>query len=106
MEAGGRAELAPPQVTPADLDIGIVGQLPAAHLPLGDQFEPGPMHIVGFQAALGCRGLVEEALEYASRNPNDTFMLAHADAETRRRTVRGSSAHPWENGRTLRPPGT
>ena len=37
-----------PQVATGDLDISIVGQLPAANLPLGDEFEPGPVQVVGF----------------------------------------------------------
>jgi hypothetical protein len=31
------------QVTPADLYIPIVGQLPPAQLPLGDALKPGPL---------------------------------------------------------------
>jgi len=38
-----------PQIAPGDLDISIVGQLSAANLPFGDQFEPSPMKVVGFQ---------------------------------------------------------
>jgi hypothetical protein len=49
-----------PKIAPGDLDIAIVGQLPAAHLPLGNQFEPRLMDIVGFQAPVGCRPLVME----------------------------------------------
>jgi hypothetical protein len=31
------------QIATGDLDIPIVGQLPAANLPFGDKFEPGPL---------------------------------------------------------------
>jgi hypothetical protein len=43
-----------PQIATGDLDIPVVGQLPAANLPLGNEFEPGPMKMVRFEAALGC----------------------------------------------------
>jgi hypothetical protein len=45
-----------PQIATGDLDIPIVGQLPAANLPLGDEFEPGPMKMVRFEAAFGREG--------------------------------------------------
>jgi hypothetical protein len=41
------------KIAPGDLDVAIVGQLPTAHLPLGNQFEPRSMDIVGFQAPAG-----------------------------------------------------
>jgi hypothetical protein len=31
------------QITPGDLDISIVRELPIAQLPLGDQLKPGPL---------------------------------------------------------------
>ena len=39
-----------PQIATGDLDIPIVGQLPAANLPFGDEFEPGPVEVIGFEA--------------------------------------------------------
>jgi hypothetical protein len=81
MEASRRAEPAIPQVATGDFDVAIVGQLTTPHLPLGDEFEPGPVKMVGFEATLRRRGLVEQDLEDASRNPNHAFILAHADAE-------------------------
>jgi hypothetical protein len=69
------------QISTGDLNVGVLGQLPAAHLALGDQFEAGPMQIVGFQATLRCRGLVEEGLEDAPRDPDDALVFADADAE-------------------------
>jgi hypothetical protein len=71
MQASRRAEVALAQISTRDLDLAIVGQLPTTHLPLGDQFEPGPMQIVGFEVTLRRQGLVEQDLEDASRNPND-----------------------------------
>jgi len=34
MQLGGRADVALPEVAPGDLDVAVVGQLPAADLPL------------------------------------------------------------------------
>ena len=39
-----------PQIATGDLDVPIVGQLPAANLPFGDEFEPGPVEVIGFEA--------------------------------------------------------
>jgi hypothetical protein len=69
------------QIPTGDLDIAVVPQLTVTHFPLCDQFAPGPMQIVGFEATLRRRRLVEQDLEDASRNPNDPLILAHADAE-------------------------
>jgi hypothetical protein len=40
-----------------DLDIAVVGKLAAVHLPLGDEFEPGAMKMVGFERAFRRGGL-------------------------------------------------
>jgi hypothetical protein len=40
------------QIATGDLDIAIIGQLSAANLPFGDQFEPSPMKMVAFKTAL------------------------------------------------------
>ena len=56
MQSGRWAEGALAQITTADFDVAIVGQLPATDLPLGDQFEPGPMQMVGFEATLRRQG--------------------------------------------------
>jgi hypothetical protein len=34
------------QISTRDLDVAIVGQLPATNLPLGDQFEPGSLQMI------------------------------------------------------------
>jgi len=81
MRTRGRGELAGPQVAPCDLDVAIVGQLPAAHLPFGGEFEAGPIEIVGFETTLGGRALVEKTLEHASWHSHYAFILANTDAE-------------------------
>jgi hypothetical protein len=40
------------QIAPGDLNIAVVGQLPPPYLSLGDEFEPGPVKMVGSQSAL------------------------------------------------------
>jgi hypothetical protein len=54
-----------PQIATGDLDISIVGQLPAANLPFGDEFEPSPVQMVGFEAAFGREGFQQQDLEDA-----------------------------------------
>ena len=46
-----RSDLALPQIAAGDLDIGVIGQLTAAQLPLRDALEPGSVKVVGFKAA-------------------------------------------------------
>jgi hypothetical protein len=50
-----------PQITARDLDIAVVGQLPSPKFPLGDEFEPGPVKMVGFEAAFRREGLSESS---------------------------------------------
>ena len=69
------------QITADDFDVAVVGQLPATNLPLGKEFEPGPAKVVGFDAPLGCRGLIEQGLEYAPADAHDAFIFADADPE-------------------------
>jgi hypothetical protein len=52
-------------IATGDLDIAVVGQLPAANLPFGDQFEPGPVNAVGFEAAFRREGFWKRDLEHA-----------------------------------------
>jgi hypothetical protein len=40
-----------PQVTTGDLNIAIVGQLPPTKFAVSDEFEPGAMKMVAFEAA-------------------------------------------------------
>jgi hypothetical protein len=69
------------QISAYDLDITVVGQLPATNLPLSDQFEPGPMKMIGFKAPFGCGCLVEQGLEHPPADTHDAFILADPDAE-------------------------
>jgi hypothetical protein len=64
--------LASPQIASSDLDIAVVGQLAATNLPLGDEFQPGSVVMVGFEAAFGRRGLWKQDLKHAPRQANDT----------------------------------
>jgi hypothetical protein len=40
------------------------GQLAATNLPLGDQFKPGPMKMIGFEASFRRGGLWKQDLEH------------------------------------------
>jgi len=64
-----------------DLDVAIVGQLPPSDLPLCDEFEPGAVKVVGFEASFGRRGLWKQDLENAPGNAHHTLIFAHLDAE-------------------------
>ena len=46
-----------PKIATGDLDIPIVGQLPSPNLSLGNEFEPGPVKVVGFEETCRCGGL-------------------------------------------------
>src|SRR5438270_14022420 len=81
MQPGGGAEVALTQVAARDLDVGVRGQLPAAELALGDQFEPGPLQMVCFETALRRGCLRKQGLENAPGNSHDTLIFADADAE-------------------------
>jgi hypothetical protein len=65
-----------PQVTTGDLDIAVLRQLPPSKLALGDEFEPGPVKVVGFQTPFGCWGLIEQGLEHAPGDTHCAFILA------------------------------
>jgi hypothetical protein len=49
------------EIAAGDLDIAIVRKLAATKFPLGDQFEPGPMKVVGFEAAFRREGTTERS---------------------------------------------
>jgi hypothetical protein len=76
------------EITAGNLDIAIVRKLAATKFPLGDQFEPSPMKVVGFEAAFRRGGLWKEGLEHAPRHANDAFIVAHPDAEFDGRALR------------------
>jgi hypothetical protein len=81
VQLGGYAEVPLPEIAPGDLDVAIVGQLPAADLSLGDKLEPSSLQMVRLQAPLRRRALVEEALENPPWHPDDGIVLADTDAE-------------------------
>ena len=41
------------QVSPADFDVTVAGELAPAELALGSALEAGPLEVVGFHALLG-----------------------------------------------------
>jgi hypothetical protein len=51
------------------------------NLPFGDEFQPGPMKMVGFDAPFRCWGVWDQDLEDALGNPHHALILAHPDAE-------------------------
>jgi hypothetical protein len=48
------------QISTRNLDIAILGQLPATDLSLGDQFEPSSLQIIGFEAPFRGRRLIKQ----------------------------------------------
>jgi hypothetical protein len=70
-----------PEVATGDFDIAVVGQLPAANLPFGNQFEPGSVEVVSFEAPFGRGGLRNQDLEDTSGNAHYALIFADADAE-------------------------
>ena len=70
-----------PQIATGDFDIAVVHKLAAANLPLGDEFKPGPVKMVGFEAAFGRGGFWKQILENAPGNAYHALILAHSDAE-------------------------
>jgi hypothetical protein len=70
-----------PQIATGDLDIPVLGQLAATNLPLGDEFEPGPVEVIGFEAPFRRAGFRKQDLEDAPGNPHDALIFADADAE-------------------------
>jgi hypothetical protein len=69
------------EVAAADLDVTIVGQLPAPQLALDYQLEPGPVQVVRLKAFLGRHGAIDEAPEDIWRHADHTLVLADADAK-------------------------
>ena len=69
------------EISAGDLDVGVIGQLPATNLPLSDEFEPSSLQMVGVEATLRRRGLIEQPLEHAPADTHDAFILADPDAE-------------------------
>jgi hypothetical protein len=70
-----------PQIPTGDFDIAVFGQLSPSQFTLGDEFEPGPVKVIGFHTPLGCWGLIDQGLEHAPGDTHCAFILADADAE-------------------------
>ena len=70
-----------PQITTSDLDIPIIGQLPAAKFPLSDEFEPSPVKVKCFEAAFRREGFWNQGLEHTPGNAHHSLIFADADAE-------------------------
>jgi hypothetical protein len=70
-----------PQISAGDFDIAIIGQVPAAQLAFGNQFEAAPLKMVGFQASLRRRGLREQALKDPPVDAHNASILADLNSE-------------------------
>jgi hypothetical protein len=68
---------------PNDLDIPTVGQLLTTNLPLGNEFQSGPVKMIGFEASFRRRGLREQYLEHPPGNSHLALIVAHPDAGER-----------------------
>src|SRR5215472_17028593 len=82
-----------------DLDIAIVGQLPPSNLPLCDEFEAGPVKVVGFEASFRRRGLRKQDLECVAKRARRPHTRPHR-CRTRRWSARDSIGHQAEIGKT------
>ena len=71
----------PVEISAGDLDVAVLGQLSAANLAFRDEFEPGPINVIGFDAALRRRAVPKQVLEHAPRDGHGAVILADADAE-------------------------
>ena len=56
-------------------------RLKADGIPFGDDFEPRPVQVIGFEAAFGREGFQQQNLEHAPGNPHHALIFADADAE-------------------------
>jgi hypothetical protein len=78
---GNAPDLPFPQVAASDLDVPIVGQMPTPNFSLGDEFEPGAVQVVGFEAPFRRAGFRKQDLEDAPGNPHDALIFADTYAE-------------------------
>src|ERR1700757_2055923 len=69
------------QVSPADLDIPVLGQLPPAKLSLGNALEPRPLKVVCFDASFRGGPLGQEPLKDPPRYPDHATVFADLDTE-------------------------
>jgi hypothetical protein len=77
-----RPDLPFPKIATGDLDIAVLGQLPTANLPFGDEFEPGPVN-----APPSVRGI------HSRKNP--ACAMASTNGNGSRRDCSISSADAW-----------
>ena len=66
-------------ISPANLDIPILGQLVQVQLPLVDAFQPGSLELLRSDAPLG--PLRDQASEHAPRDPDHAVVPADLDPE-------------------------
>jgi hypothetical protein len=90
-----RPDLSFTQVATGDLDVAIVGQLPAANLSLGDKFEPSPVNVIAFDAPFWRWGLGEQNLEDAPGNADHALILA---ARTNTHSITSSAIEVIKGG--------
>jgi class 3 adenylate cyclase len=69
------------QISPADLDISILGQLTPANLPLGNALEPRPLEVVCLDASFRRGPLGQEPLKDPARHPDHATVFADLDTE-------------------------
>jgi hypothetical protein len=61
--------------------ISILGQLAATKFALSDEFEPGSVEMVGFEAPFRRVNLRKQYSEHAPANPDHALIFTHAVAE-------------------------
>jgi len=76
------------QITPGDLDVAIIGQLPPSQLPFDSKLEAGSREMERFQATLRGRRLIEQSLERALRYTHETLVLPEDNGELDRLLLR------------------
>jgi hypothetical protein len=69
------------QITSGDLDVAVLGQLPATQLTLRDHLEPCALKVECLDAPLGRRTLIEEPLEDPTSDPDTALIGTEDDAE-------------------------
>jgi len=70
-----------PHIATSDLDVAIVGPLPPSNLPLGNEFEPDSMKVVGFETAFRRGGLRKQDLEHPPGNSHHALIFTDTDTE-------------------------
>jgi hypothetical protein len=95
-----RGGLPLPQIATGDLDIASSVSSRRRKFPISDQFEPGPVNMIGFDAPFRCWGVWDQDLKDALGNPHHALILAHPDAELDGVPVGGSTGPLAEGART------